>query len=448
MQVDAHSVHDDEGTAEHERDAARDDEARAEAKRQEANGQHDDDGLDERLDEVVDGLCDDARLVRYLVDLEADGHVLLDLADLRLEIIAELQDIATVLHRDGDADGRLAVVVHLRRSRLLKAALDLGDIAEPQHLAPRIHGHLADGLDIVELARHAHVDVVGVRLDHAAWRHVILLCERVHDDLRADAELGELGAVHLDVDLLLLFADEFDFLDARHIEEQSPRLLGLLAHLLIRVAVACHGVDRAVDIVEAVVVVRAVDALRQFALDVLAEIAHILPCVAYLFLRDLIGELDVDDGLARARLTLDVVESLRVLELLLELVRNLLLHLLRRRARPGGRDNHLAYRELRVLHAAELVVGKDAADSRHDDEVPDEHLVLQGDFCQISHLSASVRTAWPSRSLWTPAVTTTSVGARPCTRTVLSPKFSTSTLFRATVLSSVTTHTSGASSVW
>ena len=393
MQVDADGVHDDEDAAEHERDTARDDEARAEAEREEAHGQHDDDGLDERLDEVVDGLRDDARLVRDLMDLKAEGQILLNLADLPLEVFAELQDIAAVLHRDGDADGWLAVVVHLRLRRLLIAALDLGDVAEPQDLAARTHWHLADGLDIAELARRAHVDVVGVRLDHAGRRHVVLLRERIGDDLRADAELGELGAVHLDVDLLLLLADELDLLDARDVEQQAPRLLGLLAHLLIGVAIARHGVERAVDVVKAVVVVRAVDALWQLRLDVLAEVAHIFPGVAHLRLLDLVGELDVDDGLAIARLTLDVVEAARVLQLLLELVRDLLLHLLRRRARPGGRDDHLADRELRVLHAAELVVGEDAADGRHDDEVPDEDLVLQGDFCQIPHLSASVRTA-------------------------------------------------------
>ena len=393
MQVDANGVHDDEDAAEHERDTARDDEARAEAEREEAHGQHDDDGLDKRLDEIVDGLRDDARLVGDLMDLKAEGQVLLNLANRPLEVLAELQDIAAVFHRDGDADGRLTVVVHLRRGRLLIAALDLGDVAEPQDLAARTHWHLADGLDVVELARHAHVDVVGVRLDHAGRRHVILLRERIGDDLRADAELGELGAVHLDVDLLLLLADELDLLDARDVEQQAPRLLGLLAHLLVGVTIARHGVERAVDVVKAVVVVRAVDALWQLRLDVLAEVAHIFPGVAHLRLLDLVGELDVDDGLPVARLTLDVVEAARVLQLLLELVRDLLLHLLCRRTRPGSRDDHLAYRELRVLHAAELVVGEDAADGRHDDEVPDEDLVLQRDFCQIPHLSASVRTA-------------------------------------------------------
>ena len=42
------------------------------AERQEAHPQHDGDGLDQRLDELTDGLLDDVRLVRDEMRLDAD----------------------------------------------------------------------------------------------------------------------------------------------------------------------------------------------------------------------------------------------------------------------------------------------------------------------------------------------------------------------------------------
>ena len=63
MQVDAEEVHAGEGAREDERDAARDDKTCADAEREEADAEHDDDGEKKRLDEVVDGVLYDGGLV-------------------------------------------------------------------------------------------------------------------------------------------------------------------------------------------------------------------------------------------------------------------------------------------------------------------------------------------------------------------------------------------------
>ena len=390
-------------------------------------------------------VLDDARLVGNLVDLEADGQILLDGRDFFLEVLAELEHVAAVLHRDGDADGALAIEIHARLCGLDRTALDFRDVAEAENLAICVDGQRLDVLDIVKRARDAQVDVVGGRFELARGRHLVLCLERLQDGIRAHAELHELCGLGLDVDLFLLHALELDFLDVRHLHEQAARILGRAAHFFITVAVARHGVDRAIDVVEAVVVIWPIDAVRQLALLVLAEIAHVAPCLADLRLVHVIGEVDIDDRLPRARLAVDVVEARRVLKLLFELVCDLILHLVSRRAGPGRRNDHLANRELRVFHAAELVVAENAANRRDDDEVPDERLVLEGDFGEIPHFN---RTSCPSRRVWTPAVTIVVPAATPCTRTWLSSNCSTVTGWRATVPSSLTTQTSGLSPVW
>ena len=327
VQVDAEHVHEDEDAAEHERDAARDDEARAQAEREEAHAEHDDDGLEQRLDEVMNRVLDDARLVGNLVDLEADGQILLDGRDFFLEVLAELEHVAAVLHRDGDADGALAIEIHARLRGLDGAALDLRDVAEAENLAICVDGQRLDVLDIVKRARDAQVDVVGSRFELARRRHLVLRLERLQDGIRAHAELHEFRSLSLDVDLFFLHALELDFLDVRHLHEQAACILGRAAHFFITVAVARHGIDRAIDVVKAVVVIWPIDAVRQLALLVLAEIAHVAPRLANLRLVHVVGEVDVDDRLARARLAVDVIEARRVLELLFELVRDLVLHL-------------------------------------------------------------------------------------------------------------------------
>ena len=418
MQVDACHIHDTEDAAEHQRDAAGNYHARTHAQRQEAYREHDDDGFDQCLDEVMDGAIDDLRLIGNLMDLQTHWHFLLDLADLLPQLLAELQDIATLLHRHSYADGRFAIEIHLWFRRIDGLALHAGDIAEAKHLAIGIDRHLPDGIDIIENTADTQEDIVGTRLHLTSRRHIILRLERIGDNLRIDAQLSDLIALQLDIHDVGLFTDELDLLHARDVKEVTARLLRILAQLLIAVAIAGHSIDRAIDIIEAVIVIRTIDALRQIFLDCLAKIMDVAPDGADLILGHLRLQGYIDDRLARPRLTVDMVKARHILELLLKLIRYLFLHLLGRRARPSRRDDHLPDGELRVLHAAQLKIRCHAADGRHDDEVPDQRPMLQRYFCQIRHQSAaSVRTLCPARSLCTPAVTTRSVGASPCTRT-------------------------------
>jgi len=178
-------------------------------------------------------------------------------------------------------------------------------------------------------------------------------------------------------------------------EDAAPRILRHGTQFLVGVVRARDGVDGAVHIVKAVVVVGAVDTVRQVVLCIFAEIAHVAPCRANLGGVEFIAQLEVDDGLTRAGFTHDLLEPRRILKTPLEFIRDLLLHLLRGCARPCGGDDHLADGEGGVLHAAKRLIGEDAAQGTDDDEIPDERAMAQREFGEVPHF---VRTFSPSRS--------------------------------------------------
>ena len=220
---------------------------------------------------------------------------------------------------------------------------------------------------------------------------------------------------------------------ARHGEDAAAGILRHRAQLLIGVVRARDGVDRAVDVVEAVIVVGTEHAVRQIALYVLAEVMHVAPRRANLCLVHLGAQLEVDNGLPGARLAFDLFEPRDILKPPLELVRDLLLHLGGGRARPCGGDDHLTDGERGIFHAPEGIVGENTADGKDDDEIPHEAAVAQGKLGEIPHC---VRTASPSCSPCTPAVTTTACAGSPSTTASLSWNAVTVTARRCTAPSS------------
>ena len=193
----------------------------------------------------------------------------------------------------------------------------------------------------------------------------------IGDDRRRDAQLGQFGIGHFDIDLFRLFADEFNFADVVDIHHHAAYLFGFLPQLFIRIAVAREGIDGAEDVVKAVVIIRSVDAVGQFTLDVFRQVSDFVPRIADAALRRLIVQIDVDDGLTRPGITFEVIEVRRILKFLFDLVGHLFFHLFCRSPRPGDGDDHGPHGICRVFHAAELDIGKDTGNGHEDDEIPD-----------------------------------------------------------------------------
>ena len=302
MQVDAEGVHADECACEDEWDAARDNEPGAQSEREEADGEDDDDGEGQRLDKVVDGVLYDGGLVRYLVQLHAEREVLSELRGEFFEVFAEREDVAAVLHGDGDANGGCAVILHFRIGGVNRATRDVRNVAEAEYASVRRDGEGADVVEAVKDARDAQVHTAIHGLNRATREDGVLCAQGLRDGRGRDAEGGEAVACDLDVDELALDADQLDFLYARDGEDAAAHVLCGSAQLLVRVVLARDGVDGAVYVVKAVVVEWTDDAVRQLTLYILAEVAHVAPRRTDELCVDVVAQVDVDDGLSCTRL--------------------------------------------------------------------------------------------------------------------------------------------------
>ena len=267
-------------------------------------------------------------LIGNLVDFQAERQVFLDFPHHGAERFSERQDVASIFHGNGNANGRFAIEEHLGFCRLHETAFHFGNIPQPENASIRRNGHVPDGIHIVEDARHAQADIVG-RCLHASRRgHPVLGMQGIADGLRRNAELRQPRILHFHIDLFFLFPDELGFLHIRHTEQEPARLFRRSPHFLIGKAVPRDGINGTEDIIEPVIVIGAIDSLRQVLFDVLAEIAHIAPCGPDLLLVYGIRKIHKNHGCPCAGLALDVVQPRRILELLFQLVRDLFFHLL------------------------------------------------------------------------------------------------------------------------
>src|SRR5436190_3982479 len=224
----------------------------------------------------------------------------------------------------------------------------------------------------------------------------------------------------LDEDLLVLDAEQVGLGDLRNAQESQPRLLDHRLDLCIGEAVRLEGPDQAVGVAVLVVEVRPDHALRQACADVADLLAHLVPKVGHLGGRNVVAQRDIDHRLAGLGVALDVVEVGQLLQLGLELVGDLLLHLARGGARPGGRDDHLLDGEGWVLAAAEVEIGEDAGRRQHQHEEQRQRAVLERERREVGAARAHGRaptcsglTFCPCSSLCTPAVATISPSCTP-----------------------------------
>ena len=97
--------------------------------------------------ELVDRLADDLRLVGDLAELDADRQVALDALQRLLDFGADHGDVGARRHGGAEQHRLAALIAGLGGGRVLEAALDLGDVAEPERLLPGAQPQLANVLD-------------------------------------------------------------------------------------------------------------------------------------------------------------------------------------------------------------------------------------------------------------------------------------------------------------
>ena len=287
------------------------------------------------------------------------------------QLIAKGNDVAACFHGDGNADGRLAVVVHGSVGRVSVAALHCGNIPQEEGSAVGTDRGAPYGVDVIKAAAVAQVYIVAAGFNHAGRGHLILGFQGVCQYGRADAQLRQLGTFDFHIDLFGLDTQKLHLLHLVDSGKAAPDALRLLAHFLHGVAVAGQGVDGAEYVIEAVVVVGAIDPGRQFTLQIPAEVADITPGIPDGRAVHVVPEGDIDIGGASPGGAVHLLDAGDVTELGFQLVCDLFLHLLGGGSRPGGGDNHLVDGEVGVLHAPKLEVEENAANGGNKNKIPD-----------------------------------------------------------------------------
>ena len=156
-------------------------------------------------------------------------------------------------HVDADADRRLAVDAKHLGGRVAVAVLDLGDVGQLVEAPVDPEVELGDGFRRQEGAGDVDEHVLTRRVDDAGGHHGILLGDRREHVVEVELEVGELLRREVQIDLLVLVAEDVDLADIRRAQELGPHGLGEVARLARREAVIGDAVDDAEDIAELVV---------------------------------------------------------------------------------------------------------------------------------------------------------------------------------------------------
>ena len=178
-----------------------------------------------------------------------------------LDVLAERQHVGVLGHGDGEADRRLAVVAEHRLLRVDVAAADLGDIAQPEEPAVDAEVDRLEALFRGELARDADGDLLGSGIDGAARLDRVLRLQRLDQLGNVEPHGGELLGGELEIDLLVLRADEIDLGNVGNAQQLGAHALGMVAQLAMREAVRGQGEDERIGVAELVVEERPLHAL-------------------------------------------------------------------------------------------------------------------------------------------------------------------------------------------
>ena len=198
---------------------------------------------------------------------------------------------------------------------------------------------------------------------------MILPVDRLRDIVGREPMVGENLGRDVDVDLLILVAEDRDLLDALHAQEPVARGLGEGLQLRIAEAVAGDRVQGDEGVAELVVEIGAEQALRQFVRDIAGLLAHLIEGVGDFRRAGVARDVDLNDGAAGAGEGFHVVEMRRFLQLALDLVDDLILHVGERGAGPDRLHDHHAEGEVRVFLLADPQEAENAGekDRRHED---------------------------------------------------------------------------------
>jgi hypothetical protein len=343
------------------------------------------------MHELANRALDHLRLVSDLFDLDALRHGLHEISGRLLDILAELEDVGALGGDDADADRGLAFLAGDEGRRIDEAVGDGREIAEPEHAAIAFDRGLGHRLDAIKRAGDAQRHALRGGFHGACRRDVVLLGERIEQRLRRNAKCCQLRVGKFDEDTLVLGAVKIDLGDAGDLQQALAKTLRDLLELGVVGAVAGHHVEDGVDVGELVIDDWPEDARRQLALYVDHLLAQQIEEMGHVLRRRIVAEGHLGRGEAGLGIGLHLLEIGQLLDLLLDGIGDLFLHLLRGRAGPDHGDVDHLHREERILGPAELLIGEEAGDAEHQHQEQDQRRMADGPGRKVEALHRSLR---------------------------------------------------------
>ncbi len=187
-----------------------------------------------------------------------------------------------------------------------------------------------------------------------------------------DPERRQLGMRKLDEDPFVLGAVEIDLGDAGHLQKPLAHAFGGLFQLRIVGAIAGHHIENGIDVAEFVVDDGAEQIGRKLGLHVNQLLAQQIKQIRHVLWRRRILERDLHRGERWLRIGLHLFEIRQFLELLLDGIGDLGLHLRGCCARPDRRDVHHLDGEEGIFRAAEPLVRDEAGGAERNDKEQNE----------------------------------------------------------------------------
>ncbi|MCY1405577.1 hypothetical protein D9M71_208210 [compost metagenome] len=430
VEVLAGRGHDHEDHRQGQRHRHRDHHAHPPAHADEAH-QHDHQQRDEELDhELVDRGADVDGLIGDLAQTHAQRQLGVDRTHLVVQGLAQIEAIPALAHDDAQQQGRFAAVADQEGRRVFIAAPDRGDVRQLQRAALRHHWRVADLLQLIEGAIQAQEHLRPLGFHGTGRGQGVLPVERGEHLLRADAQGGQALMGELDEDALGLLADDINLLHPRHVQQPLAQHLRVAHQPALRFAPGLEREQGEGDVGILVVDHRADHAGRQRLRLVADLLARLVELLRHFCRWSGVKQAQRREGQARSGVGFAAVVPAQLLQAFFDLLGDLVLHLLRRSARPRRDDRQLLDRKRRVFRTPQLEKRQDPCDTDQEDQEHRDRTLANGERRKIE---APLAHGWlpatstspcrvsltssPSRSRCAPNATTCSPTLRsPATR--------------------------------
>ena len=195
--------------------------------------------------------------------------------------------------------------------------------------------------------------------------------------IHVQAKCGQPTLRNLDEQLFVLHTKQLDLVDMLDPKQLLAHIVREAFEVGIAVAIALQSVDDAKHITKLVVVKRSDHALRQGATHVTDLLANGVPGLSHLGRWRAVLDLENDERFAGLGIAADLVGMGHFLEGFLQLVSDLLGHLLGGGTRPVRPHDHGPERKGRVFILAELEIGRNAQEHQHHHQVARQRLVFK-----------------------------------------------------------------------